>query len=328
MRALYLIRGVEEGIAQRYPAGKMRCPVHFSIGQEGVSAALAPLMRRDDLAVSSHRAHAHYMGKGGSVRAMLAEIYGRAGGCSGARGGSMHLIDESVGFKGSTAIVGNTIPIGVGLGLALQQKGSDSLAIVFLGDGAIEEGVFYESVNFAAVQRLPVLFICENNLYSVYSPLGPRQPAGRSIYKMVEAMGIKSVAGDGNDVAATYKLMHAVIAEMRSGQGPVFAEFSTYRWLEHCGPADDDHLGYRAQGECAEWKKRAPVARYEKYLRENEGWSAARLEALRNEVLADIARDFAWVEAQPLPPRPDAYREVYAEDAGKSVGQNTMESAA
>ncbi|MBR9884463.1 MAG: thiamine pyrophosphate-dependent dehydrogenase E1 component subunit alpha, partial [Oceanospirillales bacterium] len=155
---LYLIREVEEEIARRYPQGKMRCPTHLSIGQEGVPAALSVLLQKEDLAVSTHRSHAHYLAKGGDVKAMLAEIHGRVGGCSGGRGGSMHLIDESVGFKGSTAIVGNTIPIGVGLGLALKMQQRTQVAVVFLGDGAVEEGAFYEAANFAAVQRLPVLF--------------------------------------------------------------------------------------------------------------------------------------------------------------------------
>jgi len=161
------IRRVEEQIAARYPEGRMRCPTHLSTGQEAVAAAVGKALRRDDLAVSGHRAHAHYLGKGGDLKAMIAEIYGKVGGCSRGRGGSMHLIDVSVGFEGSTAIVANSIPVGVGMALAAKLKKSGQVSCVFFGDGAVEEGVFYDSVNFAVVKQLPVLFLCENNLYSV-----------------------------------------------------------------------------------------------------------------------------------------------------------------
>src|SRR3990172_8211928 len=150
------IRRVEEEIAARYAEWKMRCPTHLSIGQEAVAAAVGSVLQRDDFAVSGHRAHAHYLGKGGNLRAMIAELYGKATGCSRGRGGSMHLIDLAVGFEGSTAIVSNSIPVGVGLALAAKLKETGQISCVFFGDGAVEEGVFYESVNFAAVKKLPV----------------------------------------------------------------------------------------------------------------------------------------------------------------------------
>ena len=169
------IRMIEEAIAARYPDGKMRCPTHLSIGQEAVAAIAGILFADVDMAVSSHRAHAHYLGIGGNLNAMIAELYGKATGCSGGKGGSMHLVDRSVGFAGSTAIVANTIPVGVGIALAMKIKDSTGICCVFLGDGAVEEGVFYESVNFTALHKLPVIFLCENNFYSVYSPLSRRE---------------------------------------------------------------------------------------------------------------------------------------------------------
>ena len=202
------IRHVEMEIAKRYGEGKMRCPTHLSIGQEAVSAAVGLALERSDLAVSGHRAHAHYLAKGGSLPAMVAEIYGKIGGCSRGKGGSMHLIDESVGFMGSTAIVAGTIPVGVGLAYGMKCQGTDQVSCVFHGDAAVEAGVFFESVNFAAIKKLPVLFICENNLYSVYSPLSVRQPKGRSIAKMAEGLGIKTASGDGNDVVEVLSLIH------------------------------------------------------------------------------------------------------------------------
>ena len=160
------IRLIEEEIARRYPEGKMRCPTHLSVGQEAVAAAVGMALRENDLAVSGHRAHAHYLGKGGNFKQMLLEIYGKEGGCSAGKGGSMHLIDEKIGFMGSTAIVGGTIPVGVGLALGMQLKETDQVSCIFHGDAVLETGVFFESVNFAVLKKLPVLFICENNLYS------------------------------------------------------------------------------------------------------------------------------------------------------------------
>ena len=164
------IRLVEERIAEEYPNNQIRCPTHLSIGQEGVPAALSTLLRKEDFAVSPHRGHAHYLSKVGDLNSMIADLSGKKTGCSGGKGGSMHLIDKKNGFMGTSAIVGNSIPLGVGLSLSikLQQK---VMLLVFLGDGAIEEGVFYESLNFSVLGELPVIFICENNLYSVYSPL-------------------------------------------------------------------------------------------------------------------------------------------------------------
>ena len=182
---MYRIRSVEEEISKRYSEGKMRCPTHLSIGQEAVPSAFSQIAKKNDFAVSSHRGHAHYLAKGGNLKSMLAEIYGKKTGCSGGKGGSMHLIDLAVNFMGTSAIVGNSIPVGVGLGMSAKIKNTKQVSFIFFGDGAIEEGIFYESINFAIVKKLPVVFICENNLYSVYSPFSVRQPKGRSIFKKI-----------------------------------------------------------------------------------------------------------------------------------------------
>ena len=210
----------EEEIAARYSEWKMRCPTHLSIGQEAVAAAVGKVLRRDDFAVSGHRAHAHYLGKGGNLPAMIAELYGKATGCSRGRGGSMHLIDLSVGFEGSTAIVANSIPVGVGLALAAKLKNTGQVSCIFFGDGAVEEGVFYESVNFAAVKKLPVLFLCENNLYSVYTPLHIRQPAVRKIHAMARGLGLESCDGDGNDVESVYQITADAVNRLRRASPP------------------------------------------------------------------------------------------------------------
>lgn len=305
------IRHVEQEIARRYSEGKMRCPTHLSIGQEAVSAAVGLALRQSDLAVSGHRAHAHYLGKGGSLPAMLAEIYGKIAGCSRGKGGSMHLIDESVGFMGSTAIVAGTIPVGVGLAYGMKCKRADQVSCIFHGDAAVEAGVFFESVNFAVVKNLPVLFLCENNLYSVYSPLSVRQPQGRSIAKMAEGLGMKTYSGDGNDAAEVYIKTSEALASIRAGGGPQLLEFSTYRWLEHCGPNYDNHIGYRTEDEYLKWKAREPIARFESVLLSDGIVSAAEVAQMDLDIESEVNAAFEFADASPFPLASSAYADLY-----------------
>lgn len=309
------LRGLEETIAARYGEGRMRCPVHLSTGQEAVSAAVGLVLEPTDLAVSGHRAHTHYLAKGGSMKRMLAEIYGKATGCSRGKGGSMHLIDESVGFQGSTAIVGGTVPVGTGLGLSLQRRGSDRVACVFLGDAVVEEGVFFEAVNFAVLQRLPVLYVCENNLFSVYSPLSVRQPAGRAIHEMVAGLGIATAAGDGNDPETVFAICHDMVASIRSGRGPAFVEFATYRWREHCGPNFDNDIGYRAETEFLAWRERDPVATYTRRLLQAGVITPAEIVAMEQAIAEEVADAFAFAESSPFPSPAAAAEDVHAPGA-------------
>jgi pyruvate dehydrogenase E1 component alpha subunit len=318
LKKLYLIRDIEECIAAKYSEGKMRCPTHLSIGQEGAPAALSALLSHQDFAVSTHRAHAHYLAKGGCPQAMLAEIYGKATGCSGGRGGSMHLIDESVGFKGSTAIVGNTIPIGVGLALSQKMRKKSDVTIVYLGDGAVEEGSFYESANFAALQQLPVIFVCENNLYSVYTGLDKRQPKDRKIHELAQAIGLNSFSGDGNDVVSNYDVFHHAVEQTRQGKGPCFIELSTYRWREHCGPNYDNNIGYRSENEFIAWQKKEPISRFEHWLLENELVSRNEMKLLRAEVNDLITQAFAFAENSPFPEQSTLTQHVYCETSHES----------
>jgi len=315
LEKLYLIRDLEEAIAKHYPEGEMRCPTHLSIGQEGVPAALSVCLTHQDLAVSTHRSHAHYLAKGGCPKAMVAEIYGKASGCSGGRGGSMHLIDERVGFKGSTAIVGNTIPIGVGLALSQKIRKEQNISVVFVGDGAIEEGVFYEAANFAALKNLPVLFVCENNLYSVYSGLENRQPQGRKISEMVAGLGLTTYSGDGNDVVSSHQLLSQAVNEIKQGKGPIFVELSTYRWREHCGPHYDNQLGYRTEAEFLSWQKLEPVARFEKWLEDNNLMSKEAMNDIREQVKKTIIQAFAFAKDSPFPDASTLAEHVYASGA-------------
>lgn len=318
LRGMLRIRAVEETIAARYGEQKMRCPVHLSIGQESPSAAAGVVLRATDLAVSGHRAHAHYLAKGGDLNAMVAEIYGKATGCAGGKGGSMHLIDERAGFMGSTAIVGGTVPVGVGLALAQQVKRGSNIVCVFMGDAVVETGVFFEAANFAVLRRLPVLFLCENNLYSVYSPLSVRQPPGRSLVDVARGIGLVTSSGDGNDVRVSYELIADAVDRLRQGEGPQFVELATYRWREHCGPLYDNDIGYRTVAEFEAWKARDPIRSFEKLLCAEGVIDAAWLSSTLGEITREIDAAFTFASESPFPLASDRFTDLYAPPAANS----------
>ncbi len=263
---LYYIRSVEKKIAEKYNEGKMRCPTHLSIGQEGISAIFANLVNRNDYVISMHRPHAHYLAKGGNLTKMICELYGKENGCSKGRGGSMHLIDRKVNFMGSTSILGNNLPVGVGLALSAKLKKEKNITYIFLGDAAVEQGSFYESLNFAAVNSLNVIFICENNEFSVYSNLKSRQPKNRKIHALVKKIGIKSFFSNGQKIDDIEKKMRLSVSYVKKNKKPSFVEIKTTRWLEHCGPNDDSNLGYRSISKLKKWKKNDFLTNLEKKI--------------------------------------------------------------
>lgn len=297
---------VEEEIAKRYPEQQMRCPVHLSIGQEAAAVGVCGALQTTDWAFSGHRNHAHYLAKGGNLKAMLAEIYGKATGCCGGKGGSMHLTDQAAGFIGATPIVGSTVPIAVGAALTAQREGKGRVVVVFLGDGAMEAGVVHESLNFAALKELPILFACENNLYSVYSPLEVRQPPQRSISDLAAGHGVKTVQADGNNAQEVYDKACAAVHDLRQGQGPVFMELPTYRWLEHCGPGYDNDIGYRTEAEFREWKQRDPLVISSQ--QSSAVLESAEIDAIREEIEAA----FSAAISDPFPDPASAGLHVYA----------------
>ena len=302
------IRLVEEKIASEYPKNEIRCPTHLSIGQEGIPAALSTLINPNDYSVSTHRGHAHYLSKDGNLKKMIAELYGKKTGCSGGKGGSMHLIDKEKGFMGTSAIVGNSIPLGVGLALSIKLQQRNNLTCIFIGDGAIEEGVFYESLNFAVLKKLPVLFICENNLYSVYSPLKVRQPEGRSISSLAKAIGAEVAHGDGNNVLESRKTLHKIINDIRSGISSTwFVEFDTYRWREHCGYQFDNDIGYRDEEEFLLWKKRDPIELFKK-----ETSHLIDFKKIDEIVAIEIEEAFRKAKSDPFPSPEEAFENIYA----------------
>ncbi len=282
------IRRIEEAIALHYPEQKMRCPVHLSIGQEAVAVGVCQNLSPKDYVISGHRAHAHYLAKGGSLPRMIAEIYGKKTGCCKGRGGSMHLTDLETGFVASTPIVASSIPIGVGIAFASLMKKEPRVTTIFFGEGATEEGVWAESLNFAALKKLPVLFICENNFYSVYSPLHVRQPEERDRVAIAKAHGIYTDAGDGNSVEDVFSKTNKALEHVRKGQGPAFLEFTTYRYREHCGPYFDNHIGYRTEEEAALWQTRCPLKNYQNIDEEKQ-------------IAAEINAAFLFAHNSPLP---------------------------
>ena len=306
LRSMTRIRMVEEEIAKRYSQQQMRCPVHLSVGQEAAAVGVCAALEQRDWVFSGHRNHAHYLAKGGNLKAMLAEIYGKTTGCCGGRGGSMHLTDQSAGFIAATPIVGSTVPIAVGAALTAQREGNGRVVVVFLGDGAMEAGVVHESLNFAALKGLPILFACENNFYSVYSPLNVRQPANRSISDVAAGHGVTTLNADGNNVLEVYTKAKSAVQELRQGKGPIFIELPTYRWLEHCGPGYDNNIGYRTEEEFQEWKHRDP-------LRIASQHSAIALDATTLKAISqEIHEAFASAISDPLPDPALASNLVYA----------------
>ncbi|HVX14857.1 MAG TPA: thiamine pyrophosphate-dependent dehydrogenase E1 component subunit alpha [Pirellulales bacterium] len=306
------IRLIEEGIAELYAEQQMRCPVHLCIGQEAVSAGVCDVLGADDQVMSSHRAHGHYLAKGGNLPAMMAEMYGKATGCSGGMGGSMHLIDLAAGFVGATPIVGSTIPISVGLAFASLLRGEPRVVVAFFGEGATEEGTFHEALNFAALKRLSILFVCENNLYSVYSPLSVRRPAGRPIYRLADGHGIESRQGDGNDVEEVHALAQEALGQIRAGAGPMFLEFATYRWREHCGPNFDNRIGYRTEEEFLRWREQCPVERQRRKGIENGWLSESDVKGWSDEIRDEFSAAVAFAKASHWPETRTMLDHVYS----------------
>jgi TPP-dependent pyruvate/acetoin dehydrogenase alpha subunit len=307
-RAVYRIRHVEEEVARIYPTDKIKSPVHLSIGQEGVSVGVCHALRRDDIVFGTYRSHALYLAKGGDLRAMLAELYGKATGCTKGKGGSMHLIDVAAGVMGASAVVGTTIPLGVGYAYALRMRRSGAIVAAFFGDGAAEEGAFHESMNFAALKKLPVLFVCENNLYAIHSRQLDRQ-ARSNLVERAAAYGMPAARVEDGDIVRTYDEARAAVAAIRRGDGPRFLECVTYRWKEHVGPGEDFAAGYRSLDEAEEWYARDCVrtlaARLDPAVR-------ARIEA---EVQSEVREAIDFAEKSPFAGPEDLLTDVYAGEA-------------
>lgn len=289
------LRLIEEKIAAIYhQANEIKTPTHLYTGQEAVAVGVANAMVEGDVVSASHRSHGMYIAKGGDLKAMMAELFGKEAGCSKGWGGSMHLVDVAKGVMGSSSILGGTIPHAVGCALAFQIKDQPNVAVAAFGDAAIEEGVFHESLNWAALKKLPVIFVCENNLYSTSTPLKNRQPPVE-IFKRAESYGIDGIQIDGNDVIKVYEVALKAMANARKGKGPTLIEAMTYRWREHVGPNYDYDLGYRSKEELQEWMSKCPLKKYAHVMSPEES------EALNEQYVKEVDEAIEYARQCPFP---------------------------
>tara|TARA_Y100001970_G_C14259925_1_gene879586 strand:- start:43339 stop:44271 length:933 start_codon:yes stop_codon:yes gene_type:complete len=307
-----LTRTVEEKIVSEYPKNEIRCPVHLSIGQEAISAGVSAVLGKKDCILSAHRSHAHYLSKGGSIRAMIGEIYGKETGCVKGLGGSMHLLDIKAGILGCVPIVGSTISIAAGIALANKLKKKNSLTVVYFGDGAVETGVFYETLNFSKIHNLPILFICENNFYSTFANLDIRNSKPNNITHLSKSVGIKSFKENGNDVEKVFKKTLKAKNFMNRNNQPVLIEFMTHRVYEHCGPNIDDILGYRPQIFLNKWLLKCPLKQYEKKLIKSGALSKKNIEIINDKIKTKVDKIFQKVKKDKFPKKSYLNKFIYA----------------
>jgi len=304
-RSLYRIRRVEEEIARVYPTDKIMSPVHLSIGQEAVSVGVCEALRAGDIVFGSYRSHALYLAKGGDLNRMIAELYGKQAGCAKGKAGSMHLIDVGAGMMGASAVVATNIPQAVGYAWALKQRGSRSVVACFFGDGAAESGSFHESLNYAALKRVPLLFVCENNSYAIHSHQKDRQNSG-NICDVARSHGIPSSKIDDMDVNEIRRRSAEAVDAMRgTSAGPIFLECMCYRWLEHVGPNQDFGAGYRSKADAEPWFQNDQVVKVGATL------PPATRKKIEREVEEEIKSAFEFAERAEFPEESELYTDLY-----------------
>ena len=310
LRTMQTIRRFEERASDDFQAGRIYGVVHCYIGQEAVATGICANLKRDDQIISTHRGHGHCIAKGADLKRMMAELYGkRTGYCKG-KGGSMHIADFSIGMLGANGIVAGGIPIITGAGLAAQLEGRGRVAVSFFGDGASNAGPFHESINIAALWKLPMLYVCENNLYGVNTPVADSVSV-KDVTERAAAYGIPGVVVDGNDVLAVYEVAEAAVQRARAGQGPTLIECKTYRWRNHTeiqGIPDP-----RSSQELDEWKDRDPVARLVSSLTEQNLLTQEAWHNLDAEILQDIEDAVAFAQDSPFPELDTAVEDVFAD---------------
>lgn len=314
-RELLRLRLSEDRLATLYRDFEMRTPTHFGTGQEAIAVGACQALNQTDVVYSHHRCHNHYLAKGGSFFALTAELYGREDGCSKGRGGSVHLTARDKGFIISSAILAQTIANATGSALAFKMDQSSQVSVTFFGDAACEEGACYESFNYAAIHQLPVLYICENNLYSTESPLSTRQPKGTSLAERANAFKIPSEVIDGNDVFAVYEMVSGILPKIRQGNGPFFLECMTYRWREHVGPNFDYDIAnrtYRNATEQKDWiENKCPVKYAAQYLLERGLITSEEISIWQDEIEQEITKDVNRAKASPWPQVSHLYENIY-----------------
>lgn len=312
LERMILIRTTEEHIAQGVLDKKICTPCHLYIGQEADAVGVCWALKDSDYVFSTHRSHGHFLAKGGDIYQLFAEIYCRETGCSGGRGGSMHLCDPSIGLLGSSSIVAGCLGIGVGPAFKSKLMGLDNVSVIFHGDCVPEEGVWHESLNFSAVNKLPVIYVCENNLYAASAALEDRRVED-NIFEVAAAHGLPTQIVDGNDVFAVHKAATEAVKRARNGEGPQYIETRTYRWLGHVGPFDNIAEGLRDINELNYWKERCPIKNLERKLMEEGVMSQQEIEEMHIRVKNLVDDAEAEAIATPKPAPETLLQNVYSE---------------
>ncbi len=302
-RTMLRIRYCEESLVGPIIKKEIKTPCHLYTGQEAVAAGVSAALDKKDYVFGNHRSHGHYLAKGGNLNALVAEIFGKIDGCSRGRGGSMHIIDKDSGFLGATPIIAGTASLAVGAALASKMRKDGRVAVNFFGDGARAEGAISEALNFSALHKLPIIFVCENNLYATHMPIR-ESLSNTKIYETAKGYKVYSVRTDGNDVLKVFELAKKLADRARKGKGPVFMECLTYRMRGHVGPDDNiqgAHSDIRGEKEVERWRKKDPIKRFEKYLMKNKVLNKNEMESVYKNTEREIkeAHLFAQKSAYP-----------------------------
>lgn len=315
LRKMVTIRYCEERLVEPILNGDVQTPCHLYSGEEAVAAGLCSALSISDYVFGTHRSHGHYLAKGCGLKELVAEIYGKKTGCSGGRGGSMHVTEPTLGIAGAAPIVAGTISLATGAALASKIRDDKRVTVCFFGDGAAGEGVLFESFNFAALKRLPIVFVCENNFYSTHMPIRECRPDVPMV-EIGKPFGIVSYKVDGNDVLAVHEIARKAVETCREGEGPVFVECLTYRLRGHVGPDDNiqgAHTDIRPPEEIEEWKNKDPIARFEKYLMENGVLLEMDITEMKREAGKAVEDAIAFAVNSPYPEEGELGKYVFRE---------------
>jgi len=304
------IRLVEEKLIELHPEQLMKSPHHYYNGQEAVAVGVSAALTKNDYVFSNHRSHGHYIAKGGDLNKFIAEMYCKIDGCSRGKGGSMHLIDTTVGHMGSSAIVSGNIPIAAGAGLAFKMQNKKNVSISYFGDGAADEGALYESLNFAALKKLPVIFICENNFFASFSKVAARQ-ALENIPGRAESFGVPGKRVNGNDVIEVYNATKEAVKRARNGKGPTLIETVTYRVKGHCGTGDDIDPKLRTKEELESWEKKCPIKNFKKFLMDNNILTEQQDKQIGKKLQDQIEKAVEFGRTSPLPGKDELFKDVF-----------------
>ncbi len=311
-RSMLRIRLAEQRIIEIYPTDKIQSPIHLSVGQEAIAAGVCQALLSTDHVHGTYRGHAFYLAKGGDLKRMFAELYGKDAGCARGKGGSMHLVDPEAGLMSSSAIVASTIPVAPGAALASQMQGARRVVVSVFGDGGIEEGVFFESVNFAVLRKLPIVYILENNSYAIHSRVEARHRKDE-LWRIADGLGLEGQRHDGCKAGEVFDATALAVARARRGGGPRLLEFTAFRWHEHVGPGVDFHETYRRPNEQVLAVENDPLKLAKAELLKRARVKTEMFESWEEEVRREVDEAVEFAEKSPFPAIERLHEDVYAE---------------